>query len=274
MIDQDAAPPPASAEPDTATAEIVALFAEDARNASLLEWAGAQGLDLATVLLAGALARTSPEGQASFVAAFVAARARDKEPALRWLLWLWDAAEVPIRARFSDESDRRAAEAVMEMHRRVLAGEAIGSADWRQARRRFAGAVTPQASQAAVEAIMSSMWDIGSAPGAIADVAHSWITQTAAIDALAPAEWTATEHARVTETWDAYGIEQARHNRQGPDETDDAFRARMQAYMRDHPLALSAEDFTHWKAWQDHQRRLMQLRSAELRRGLLAIVAA
>lgn len=162
----------------------------------------------------------------------------------------------------------------MDMHRRVLAGEAIANADWRQARRRFVRDVTPSASPAAVEAIVSSMWDIGSTPGAVADVAHSWITRTADVDALAPADWTAGEHARVTRTWDEYGIEHARHNRRRPDETDDAFGTRMQDYIRDHPLALSPEDFARWNAWKDHQGRLMQLRSAELRRGLLAILAA
>ncbi|MBW4332166.1 hypothetical protein KY084_14990 [Stakelama sp. CBK3Z-3] len=267
MIEQETAEPPAIDED-------VALFLDGSNPAALIGWAEAQGIEAGAVLLASELARMSEAGQVPFVAAFIAERRSSRDIALRWMLWLWSDAEAPVCARFTDTADREAAELIIDMHRRVLAGETIEAGEWRAARRRFMAAISPSALTAAVDTIVSSMWAMQTTPGAIADAARSWIKQTAEVDALAPADWTAAEHDRVTTIWDEYGIEQARHNRRLRDESDEAYSARMQEYTRDHPLNLTAEDWSHWNAWQDHYRRLTALRTAELRRGLLRIIAS
>lgn len=265
MIEQVPTPAP--------TDEKIALLTDGSRPAALICWAEAQGIDPATALLASQLARMSEEGQPAFAAAFMTHRRNRRGDALRWLLWLWSDAETSMRGCFTETGDLEMAEAIMDMHRRALVGETVAGGEWRAARRRFMATVSPNAPTAAVEAILSSMWDTQTTPGAIADTARSWITETAKVDALAPAHWTQAEHARVTVVWDNYGIEHARHNRRHPDESDEAFAARIQEYSREHPLELTEEDWSHWNAWKGQHQRLMALRTAELRHSLLAIIA-
>ncbi|QOT73842.1 hypothetical protein H5V43_16910 [Sphingobium fuliginis] len=252
---------------------VAPLFTDGSRSAALIEWAGSRGIDAATILLAGELSRMDEHGQAAFVTAIVEEARIQPGDGLRWLLWLWNDAPTPIRSRLSEERDIRAVEEVMEIHRRALAGEAVSNPVWRAARRQFAAAMTPEAPAAAVEAIMSSMWDLHATPGAVADVASTWIVQSSAADAFEPAGWTAAEHHRVQSTWDAYGIEQAHHNRRLPGEDDAAFGERLQRYTLENPVPLSSDDFDNWRTWQAERQKIMTARVEELRAGLRGIVS-
>jgi hypothetical protein len=253
---------------------VLVLFTDGSRSASLVAWADERGVERAVALLASALARASDVGQAQFLATFLHYAHGEGRNAARWLMWLWSEAPTSIRDRLFDQDDVDLVERAIDMYRRIAAGGAIDSGEWRTARRQLAIALSPSASAAAVESISAAMWDLGTTPGAIADAACSWITQTAVADAFEPSNWTRADYERVTRTWDEYGIEHARQNRKRADETDDAFHARISSYMQDHPVPLTPEDMALWGSWKEHHQRLMTVRTAELRGGLLEIMAA
>ncbi|EZP50023.1 hypothetical protein BW41_03348 [Sphingomonas sp. RIT328] len=248
------------------------LLVDGSRSAALLDWADGRGMSAATALLAGGLARAVEEGRDEFVTGFLAVPQVATGAALDWLLWLWADAPSSMRARLTREEDVLAAEEVMAMHRHVRDGGRFAAAEWRAARRRFASAISSDASTQVVEAIAASMWDLSETPGAIADVAQSWINGMAMIDAIVASGWTVDDHQRFEETWAAFGIAHARQNRREPDEDDAAFAARQQRYMSENPIGLSESDFARNSAWSDERQRRMQHRAAELRAGLLTLV--
>jgi len=261
---------------------VAELFTDGSRSAELREWAAEKGAERPAVLLAAQLARGIPyathvtsEGQSEFVGEVL--RSIDRggargKAARRWLLWLWAEAPDSLRSRFADEQDLRAAECVMDMHRRAIAGEPDVSA-WRHARKRFRAAVSAGAAGPAVEAVLSSMWDLETTPGAIADVAATWITESTLVDAVDQMGWSLSELERVQTAWNAFGIEFARIAR-APGEGEAEFNDRKQKYMQENPPSLSEDDFAMWKSMEEKRTLIAAGRVADLRRGLLLIMSA
>lgn len=250
-----------------------ALFIDATRSTMLLEWSMRHDAEPATVLLAAELARGTEVDTADFIEAFVA-MVRGKHVsegmARRFLLWLWESATGSIRSRLISERDMAASEAVMEMHRRTMTDDVVSPVEWRAARKGFAESLSPDAPRPAVEAIVASLWNLRTTPGAIADVAASWVRETALVDSVASAGWTWTAYADVQAKWDAFGIAYSSILREDG-EDDAAFQARKQRYMQANPPAISEEDYALWKTMSDIRSRIAEERVLELRTGLLAL---
>lgn len=251
------------------------LFADATRSAELVDWAAEWAGEAATVLLAAQLSRGEEKGQAAFVMAIVQLIRSGKatEHAARdWLLWLWADAPQSIRSRLSDESDLRAAEEVIVMHRSAAAGVAIEASEWRVARRKFRERLSTDAPACATETVVASMWDLSATPAAMADVASTWVNETSLVDSLRPTGWTWAEYAEVQSNWDAFSIAYSSIPRLAG-EDDATFQARKTQYMQDHPPAISEEGYAKWKAMNGHRAEIQSLRVAELRQGLLDLLS-
>lgn len=251
------------------------IFTDVTREVELRCWAEQHGVEAPLILLAAELARGSMEGQQAFIEEFVFAvkkKCPGKNVARQWLIWLWDKAEDSISVRLSRREDRLAAEEIINMHRRMLVGEIISAGAWRAARKAFTGALIPDTHVAAAEAILSSMWDWDQMPGAVADVASSWIRETALFDAIERTGWSWLEYCKVQATWDAFGIAFSQIAKRS-DENETEFQARKRQYMELYPPAISDDEYAKWKAMTNAQEKISAQRVAELRRGVLKMLS-
>ena len=160
----------------------------------------------------------------------------------------------------------------MDMHRRTMAGEPFGATEWREARKRFRATACVEGPAPAVEAVLSSMWDLKTTPGAIADVASTWVTESTLLDAIEQVGWSWSEYDRTQSAWDAFAIEFARLAR-APDEDESDYDARKRAYMRDNPPKLSGEDFARRKSMEEARTKIAEQRVTELREGFVKITS-
>ena len=255
------------------------MFVNALRSEELIAWAKSNAFDLATVLLAARLAggeyldpRIRAEGAADFLqaaaTAFLADQGRQGAPH-RWLLRLYGGVPTSIRSRLVDEGDVRAADAVMAMHKEVAAGGSIDPKAWREARKRFGATVSP--ATPAAQAILASMWNPETSPGAIADVAESWITETSLADAIEQAGWSRSEYLAYAVVWEVFS------NRRiplepDPDETAEAFEARQGRVLGEQP-ALSQQQLDMAALVYEARPPIALRRREELRRLFLEIIA-
>jgi len=279
-IEADAAEGAAAGSGGRASASAPELFTDGSRTAQLLEWADANRAERPAVLLAAQLAQGVPyaphlqsEGQQAFVDEAIAAIGRSEargNAARRWLLWLWDQAPDCIRSRLAGDQDIEAAERAIDMHRRAIAGEPITVSDWREARKHFRAAISADAFEPAVEAVVSSMWNLEAAPGAIADVASTWITESTLADAIRHLGW--PDYVRVQAVWDSFAIEFSRIARR-PGEGETEYNQRKHDYMRDNPPKISREEFARRKDVDDERLNIAIRQVDALRAGLLKILS-
>lgn len=85
----------------------------------------------------------------------------------QWLIAVWWTMSPSLRSRVSDQALLHAGDNVVEMHRRILAGEKIAAKEWRTARR---VELTTDIQSAATRTILASAWDLSEMPRAVGDV--------------------------------------------------------------------------------------------------------
>lgn len=131
----------------------------------------------------------TPEGRACFFEANLCVglgAEQSRNVAGEWFLWLWETADHPMRATVPS-GELPAYEAAIDLHRGDTPDKA--AAVWRQARREFAATVPLGDDRAAGQAVAASLWDLNSAPGAMADVARTWINGASLAGAIADTGW-------------------------------------------------------------------------------------
>jgi hypothetical protein len=257
------------------------IFVDSIRTEELLAWAETNAFAPATVLLTARLAgseyldpRTRGEGAAEFVQGVVAAlpAQQGKGSAPRdWLFRLYDGVPTSIRSRLVEDGDVRAADAVIAMHKSVAAGATIDAKAWREARKRFVATISPSAPAAVVQAILASMWDLDSSPGAIADVAESWISETSLVDAIVEAGWSQPEYVSYAAIWDVFSSRYVPREPE-PNEAQEAFETRRNEILSE-PNPISEQQWAMATAFYQARPPIILRRRAELRQLLLEVIA-
>jgi hypothetical protein len=122
--------------------------------------------------------------------------------AARWIEWLWTDAETGLRNRVGHAALRASGDRVCDLQRRAAAGEDVARSDWRQVRARLVSRDGDDAVQAAaIEGIAAAAWDLGSAPGAAADMIYAWKAMLFA-EVGRDLEWTAEKQSAANERFD------------------------------------------------------------------------
>lgn len=93
----------------------------------------------------------------------------------RWITWLWASPERGLRCRIGNPALLDACDAVFDVQTKSIEGRVVLRSEWRELRSRLAKAPSRDKIEAAAAGAAAAVaWDLGSAPGAVADMIYAW----------------------------------------------------------------------------------------------------
>lgn len=249
-------------------AGLIERFFDPAQTQELSVWAKKHSIYPAAALLVAELARGSglesdpvrADDEAFVSEAITGLRktADTKGAVLGWLRWLCKEAPDSVVARIP-AIRREVFETAFDLVFASRIGVKPSPADWRKARRAFANAVAAGPPSSADATVSASLWDYDANPGAVADVAATWLEATSLADAIEEVGWSYTRFAMCRDSLLA-------HDPKKKPKDDDGLEARS--------AQPTEEDFAMWARMHRHRSTIAKRRLREMREGLLSKLRA